>query len=86
MERGVEGLYLKLRVYLRILVRIIISVSCTESKQKTWAVIKQQWVLGSGGMQYNVYAFGGHPILSAPRQTLSRIETPARWRCPRAEI
>jgi hypothetical protein len=36
-----------------------------ESKQKTWAIIKQQYVLGSGGMQYNVYAFGGHAILSA---------------------
>jgi hypothetical protein len=30
-----------------------------------WAIIKQQWVLGLGGMQYNVYAFGGHAILSA---------------------
>jgi hypothetical protein len=40
-----------------------------ESKQKMWAIIKQQWVLGLGGMQYNVYAFGGHAILSALHQS-----------------
>jgi hypothetical protein len=40
-----------------------------ESKQKMWAIIKQQWVLGLGGMQYNVYAFGGHAILSAFKKT-----------------
>jgi hypothetical protein len=41
------------------------TASCMESKQKTWALIKQQCVLGSGGMQYNVSRFGGHPILLA---------------------
>jgi hypothetical protein len=30
-----------------------------------WAIIKQQWCFDHGGMQYNVYAFGGHAIFSA---------------------
>jgi hypothetical protein len=43
----------------------VISASCMELKQKTWAIIKQQWCFDHGGMQYNVYAFGGHAIFSA---------------------
>jgi hypothetical protein len=38
----------------------------SEGWAKTWAIIKQQWGLGSRVMQYNVYAFGGHPVLLAP--------------------
>jgi hypothetical protein len=48
-----------------------------------WAIIKQQWVLGLGGMQYNVYAFGGHAILSAadtPFRTISTLHTLASSR------
>jgi hypothetical protein len=46
-----------------------------ESKQKTWAIIKQQWCFDHGGMQYNVYAFGGHPIFSAVNNQHIRYET-----------
>jgi len=45
----------------------MISASGTESKPKTRAYIKRQWCFGPGGMQNNVYDFGGHPKLLAPQ-------------------
>ena len=43
----------------------MISASGTESKPKTRAYIKRQWCFGPGGMQNNVYDFGGPPKLLA---------------------
>jgi hypothetical protein len=53
----------------------LISASDMEPKQKIWAYIKRQWRFGLVGMQYSVYVFGGHPILSADLLCSARLAT-----------